>query len=172
MIQEKVTSYKDANAFYRFMRSLGAIAPVSWFFARTLHHLDTPVYRLTKGRHTFANLVSGLPVVMLTTVGRRSGRPRTVPVLGIPDGETTAVIASNYGQRHHPAWCHNLRANPEASISIDGVSRRVTVHEAEGAKRERIMRRAVEIYPGWRAYERRASNRRIAVFVLTPAVAR
>jgi deazaflavin-dependent oxidoreductase (nitroreductase family) len=170
VIRQKVTRYDDANAFYRFMRNLGATAPLSWFFTRTLHHLDTPIYRITRGRHTLANLVSGLPVVMLTTIGRRSGKPRTVPVLGIPDGERTAVVASNYGQHHHPAWCHNLRANPEASISIDGANRRIKVYAAEGAEREQIMRRAIEIYPGWRAYERRASNRRIAVFVLTPTV--
>ncbi len=50
---EEATSYDEANAFHKFMRNLGATAPMAWLFARTLHHVDTPVYRLTKGRHTF-----------------------------------------------------------------------------------------------------------------------
>lgn len=54
---------------------------MSRLWARTLHHLDRLVFRLTKGRHTFANLISGLPVVMLTTTCAKSGKPRTLPVL-------------------------------------------------------------------------------------------
>ncbi len=72
------------NALQRALRRFAASRPGSWLFARILHRIDRPVYRLTRGRHTFASLVSGLPVVMLTTTGARSGRPRSVPVLGLP----------------------------------------------------------------------------------------
>ncbi|MBA2534875.1 MAG: nitroreductase family deazaflavin-dependent oxidoreductase, partial [Rubrobacter sp.] len=65
---------------------------MAWFFARTLHHVDPPVFRLTDGRHTFVSLVTGLPVVMLTTTGAQSGKSRTLPVLGLPDGERMVVI--------------------------------------------------------------------------------
>lgn len=63
-----------------------------------------PVYRRTNGRRTAANLLSGLPVIILTTTGARTGRPRTVPVLGFPTTDGLAVIASNFGQEHHPGW--------------------------------------------------------------------
>src|ERR1700747_1928172 len=93
-------------------------------FARAAPRIDRPVYRLTRGRHTFASLLSGIPVVMLTTTGARSGQLRTVPVLGLPTSDGLAVIASNFGQHQHPGWYHNLRANPEGSVAVDGQTRR------------------------------------------------
>jgi deazaflavin-dependent oxidoreductase (nitroreductase family) len=105
---------------------------------------------------------------MLTTTGAKSGQPRTVPVLGIPTEGGVAVIASNFGQRRHPAWYHNLRAYPEAEVAVDGSRRRVRAIEAEGERRDRIWQEGVRIYPGLGQYERRASHRRISVFVLEP----
>lgn len=162
-------SFADANAIQRLLRRLAASGPGSWLFARILHHIDRPVYRLTGGRHTFATLVSGLPVVMLTTTGARSGLPRTVPVLGLPTADGIAVIASNYGQARHPAWYHNLRANPEGEIAVDGSRRRFRAVEAQGERRDRIWQQGLRVYPGWSQYERRAPNRRIAIFVLESA---
>jgi deazaflavin-dependent oxidoreductase (nitroreductase family) len=160
--------YRDANPLHRFVRGFAATAPVSWVFARTLHHVDRPVFRLTGGRHTFASLVSGLPVVMLTTTGARSGKRRTLPLLGIPDGERTVVIASNYGRAHNPSWYYNLRERPEAKLSVGGKRRRVLAHEADGGERDRLWRLGLEVYPGWTGYERRARPRRIPVMVLSP----
>ena len=162
-------SFADANAIQRLLRRLAASGPGSWLFARILHHIDRPVYRLTGGRHTFATLVSGLPVVMLTTTGARSGLPRTVPVLGLPTADGIAVIASNYGQARHPAWYHNLRANLEGEIAVDGSRRRFRAVEAQGERRDRIWQQGLRVYPGWSQYERRAPNRRIAIFVLESA---
>ena len=163
-----VAGYARANAAQRALRRLAASRPGSWLFARILHHVDRPVHRLTRGRHTFASLVSGLPVVMLTTTGARSGRPRTVPVLGLPTADGLAVIASNFGQDHHPAWYHNLRAKPDGEVCVDGVTRPFHAREAEGDERARIWRLGLEVYPGFSQYESRAADRRIAVFVLDP----
>ena len=159
-------TYARANAAQRALRRLGASRPGSWLFARTLHHIDRPVHRLTRGRHTFASLVSGLPVVTLTTIGARSGRPRSVPVLGLPTADGLAVIASNYGQGHHPAWYHNLRANPCGHVRAEGATRPFRAREAEGGERARIWQAALDVYPGFSRYESRAADRRIAVFVL------
>ena len=159
-------SYADANLFQRLLRRFAASGPGSWFFARVLHHIDRPVYRLTGGRHTFASLVSGLPVAMLTTTGARTGLPRRVPVLGLPTPDGLAVIASNYGQARHPSWYYNLRANPTGEVEFDGVKQRFRAVEAEGERRARIWEQGLRAYPGWSQYERRASHRRIAVFVL------
>jgi deazaflavin-dependent oxidoreductase (nitroreductase family) len=101
---------------------------------------------------------------VLTTTGARSGRSCSVPLLGLPTPDGMAVIASNYGRRHHPAWYHNLRADPNAEL--DG--RRVRAVEVEGERRARIWEQALESYPGYSTYERRARNRRIGVFVLEP----
>ena len=161
-------SYQRANGVQRGIRRFASGGPGSWLFARVAHRIDRPIYQLSRGRHKFATLVSGIPVVMLTTTGARSGQPRTVPVLGLPTDDGLAVIASNFGQRRHPAWYHNLRANPEGEVTVDGTTRRFRAVEAEGERRERIWKRGLEIYPGFSQYETRASHRDIAVFVLEP----
>jgi deazaflavin-dependent oxidoreductase (nitroreductase family) len=89
-------------------------------------------------------------------------------VLGLPTGDGLVVIASNFGQDRHPSWYYNLRAYPEGAVEIAGVSRRFGAVEAEGEQRERIWREGLRVYPGWSTYERRASDRRIAVFILGP----
>jgi deazaflavin-dependent oxidoreductase (nitroreductase family) len=162
-------TFARANAFQRAMRRLAASGPGAWFFARLLHRVDRPVHRLTGGRATFGSIVSGLPVVMLTTTGARSRRPRTVPVLGLPSPDGLAVIASNWGQARPPAWDHNLRADPAATIAIGRARRQVRAVPAEGERRARIWAQGLRIYPGFAQYERRASGRRIVVYVLEPA---
>jgi deazaflavin-dependent oxidoreductase (nitroreductase family) len=161
-------AYDQANALQKILRRFAASGPGSWLFARILHHIDRPVHRLTRGRHTFASLVSGIPVVMLTTTGAKSGAPRTVPVLGIPTGGEVAIIASNFGQSRQPGWYHNLRAHPEAEVVVDGTHRRVRALEAEGERRSAIWQEGLRVYPGFAQYERRASHRRISIFVLQP----
>ena len=108
--------YDRANPAQKLMRRFAASGPGSWLFARVAHHLDRPIHRLTQGRHTLGSAITGLPVVMLTTTGARSGRSRTVPVLGIPYSDGVAVIASNFGQHHQPAWYYNLREQTEVTI--------------------------------------------------------
>jgi deazaflavin-dependent oxidoreductase (nitroreductase family) len=161
-------TFENANPIQKALRRVAASGPGAWLFARVLYRIDRPVYRLTRGRHTFASLLSGIPVVMITTTGARSGQPRTVPVLGIPTADGVAVIASNFGQRRHPGWYFNLRANPEGLMAVDGERRRFRAIEAEGERRRAIWAEGLRVYPGWSQYERRASNRQIAVFVLEP----
>jgi deazaflavin-dependent oxidoreductase (nitroreductase family) len=162
-------TYARANAFQRVMRRFAAGGPGAWVFARVLHRLDRPMHRLTGGRATVASLLSGLPVVMLTTTGARTGQPRTVPVLGLPTPDGLAVIASNWGRRNPAAWERNLRADPAATIAIGAQARGVRAAEAQGEQRERIWREGLLVYPGWSQYERRAGDRRITVFVLREA---
>jgi deazaflavin-dependent oxidoreductase (nitroreductase family) len=159
-------TYARANVAQRGVRRFAASGPGARLFAPLLHRIDRPAFRLTRGRATLGSLVSGLPVVMLTTTGARSGRPRTVPVLGLPTPDGLVVIASNWGRRGPPAWERNLRADPVATVAIGGHTRSVRAVEAGGEQRERIWREGLEVYPGWSAYERRAGGRRIAVFVL------
>jgi deazaflavin-dependent oxidoreductase (nitroreductase family) len=159
-------TYDDANFFQRWLRRFAASGPGSWFFARVAHRIDKPMHRLTKGRHTFATLVSGLPVVMLTTTGAKSGKPRSVPVLAMPVDEGLAVIASNYGQEHNPGWYYNLRANPDGEWSWRDARSRFRAVEVEGERRRQIWQQALKIYPGFNIYEKRAAHRHIHVFVL------
>lgn len=159
-------AFARANAVQRAMRRLAASGPGSWFFARVLHHVDRPVFRLTRGRTTVGSLVSGLPVVMLTTTGARTGKPRTVPLLGLPTADGLAVIGSNWGRPGPPAWDRNLRAQPAASVAIGRHRRPVRAVEAEGERRERIWHAGVEIYPGFSQYAARAGGRHFHIYVL------
>jgi deazaflavin-dependent oxidoreductase (nitroreductase family) len=93
---------------------------------------------------------------------------RTVPVLGLPDGEDTIVIASNFGRPHNPAWYYNLRANPNATIVVDGVRREVVARELSGSDREREYQRGEEIFPAFTHYLHWATNRKIPVLRLEP----
>jgi deazaflavin-dependent oxidoreductase (nitroreductase family) len=159
--------HRRANPLRRVVRASAGWRPMSLLYAPTLHHLDRLAYRVTGGRATFVSWVAGLPIVMLTTTGAKSGRPRTLPLVALPEGERLIVIASNYGQDRNPAWYHNLRANPRATVCFDGVTRDMVARELEGGERERHYARGIEIYPGWTAYRKRA-DRRIPVMELSP----
>jgi hypothetical protein len=85
---------------------------VAWLFARVMHHLDGPVLRRSRGRRSVTSAITGLPIVELTAVGARSKKPRTLPIIGMPDGDRLVLVASNYGQKRNPGWYHNLKAHP------------------------------------------------------------
>jgi deazaflavin-dependent oxidoreductase (nitroreductase family) len=165
------SDFDRAPGFMGFMRRFAASGPGSAMFAPIVHHIDRPVYRLTGGRRTFTSLLSGLPVIMLTTTGARSGTPRTLPLVGLPDGDGMAVIASNFGRAHAPGWSYNLRAQPEATITVAGRSSDVLAVVAEGEDRARIWAHGLRVYPGFAQYERRAAHRQILVWRLRPVQA-
>jgi deazaflavin-dependent oxidoreductase (nitroreductase family) len=160
-------SYADANLLHRSVRRFAATTPGSWLFARTLQRSDRIVYGLTGGRTTLAAVLSGLPVVMLTSTGAKSGREITIPLLGFEEGDAVILIGSNFGRPDHPAWYHNLRAHPRARIVVRGRLRDVVAEEVEGPERERHLAVASVNYPGYRHYAQRAAPRRIAVFRLS-----
>ncbi len=130
--------------------------------------VDQLVYRLTGGATTMSSWLAGVEITMLTTTGARTGRTRTLPVLAVPDGEDTILIASNFGRRRNPSWYHNLRANPRATIVAEGVSREVLARELTGTDRESGYRRGEAIFPGFTHYTRWAADRRIPVLRLEP----
>lgn len=125
--------------------------------------------RFTGGRRTLTSLLTGLPTLQLTATGARSGQPRTVILVGVPHGPEIILIASNWGQDHHPAWYHNLRANPRASLTRNGQPAQTYVaREVEGQERQRLWKKAVDLYPGYARYARRAAPRRIPLLALAP----
>jgi deazaflavin-dependent oxidoreductase (nitroreductase family) len=161
-------TYRRSRPFHRLVRRTAATRPMARLYAVIQEPIDRLVYRLTRGRTTASSWLGGVKITMLTTIGARSGKPRTLPVLGLPDGDDMIVIASNFGRPHNPSWYHNLLANPRATIVFDGISRTVTAHELSGPERERGYRRGEEIYPGFIHYPRWAANRRIPVLRLKP----
>jgi deazaflavin-dependent oxidoreductase (nitroreductase family) len=144
------------NIVQRAVRRLIATRPVTWALSHTMHRLDGAVLRTSGGRTTAGALFTGLPLITLTTTGAKSGRPRSVPLVGIPDGERLILIASNWGQTKHPAWYHNVRANPAVTVTLNGKTAPYVARELTGAEREGAWARAVAVYPGYRGYAARA----------------
>lgn len=126
------------------------------------------VYRATRGV-IGRRIGLGMPVLLLDTVGRKTGARRTSAIGYVPDGDRYVLIGSNQGHVKNPAWVYNLRANPEATVQVGARKRRVRAREADGDERERLWRRAVDVYPGFELYKERAGSRHIPVVVLEPA---
>jgi F420H(2)-dependent quinone reductase len=149
-----------SDRFYsRISHSLGSKG------LRLVGKLNVPVYRLSRGR--IGGKVGRGPVLLLTTTGRKSGEPRTAPVLYLADGERYVVINTNAGNTKTPAWSLNLRANPEAEVEVRGKRTPIRARIAEGEERADLWRRHMEQYSGWDYYESKL-DREISVFVLEP----
>jgi deazaflavin-dependent oxidoreductase (nitroreductase family) len=152
----------------RMVRKAAEIIPMALVPGRVLPRLDREVFRLTRGRTTFSAWASGLPIVMLTTTGARTGQPRTLPILGLPDGDRLVVIASNFGRQQNPGWYYNLRVNPLALISWQGSTVEMRARELKGDERQRYLDRTLHAYPWWEEYHRHAAPRQIPVIMLEP----
>jgi deazaflavin-dependent oxidoreductase (nitroreductase family) len=156
------------NALRRLVRKVTEVVPMSWIRPRALVLIDRAGFRLSGGRTTLSAWVSGLPIIMLTTTGARTGIERTLPVLALPDDDRLVVIASNFGRASHPGWYYNLRARPYAVIRWKGTSVDVRARVLTGEERQRYVERGIEAYPWWEPYHRRAAPRRIPVIMLEP----
>lgn len=170
VLDELDYTVRPANGAQRVVQRIAASRPGAWMFQRTLYPVDKALYRRSDGRITVPELMAGLPVIMLTTTGARSGEPRSMPLVGVPLDGQLAVIGSNYGQTRTPGWVYNLEADPSATVSYRDRSVDVTARPATPAETDRAFEVASTFYPGYGKYRERASHRTIRVFVLEPAV--
>lgn len=163
---------KKYSLFHHLVQKVAASKPGAWYFSRTQHYVDRVLLKLTGGRRTLTSILAGLPVVTLTVTGAKSGLPRTVPLLCIRDPEAPerfALVASNWGQRHYPAWYHNLKANSQATCTIHGETGQYTATEAQGDEYQRFWELALATYLGFPNYKERVGDQRhIPIMVMTP----
>ncbi|MFF4759438.1 nitroreductase family deazaflavin-dependent oxidoreductase [Streptomyces sp. NPDC001292] len=111
---------------------------------------------------------TGLPVILLTTVGARSGRIRKTPLMRVEHEGRYAVVASQGGAPKHPFWYFNLKADPRVELQDGVVKQDMTAREVTGTEKERWWERAVAAFPPYAEYQEKTS-REIPVFVLEPA---
>ncbi|WP_445525597.1 nitroreductase family deazaflavin-dependent oxidoreductase [Streptomyces cyslabdanicus] len=111
---------------------------------------------------------TGLPVILLTTVGARSGRIRKTPLMRVEHEGRYAVVASQGGAPKHPFWYFNLKADPRVDLQDGPVKQEMTAREVTGTEKARWWERAVAAFPPYAEYQQKTS-REIPVFVLEPA---
>jgi deazaflavin-dependent oxidoreductase (nitroreductase family) len=122
--------------------------------------------------HLWDSSVAGgqglLPTLLLTTTGRKSGKPRPLPLIYREIDGGYVVIASKGGFPTHPLWYENLMANPECRVQVGSKGFTARARVAEGAERERLWKKLAEVYPPYDQYQVNAGDRRIPVVVLDP----
>ena len=139
--------------------------PVTWYLVNVGNRVDPYLMRATGGR---VKTTINAPTVLLTHTGCKSGKKRTTPLAYFTDADNVVLIASRGGHRDHPAWYHNVIANPEIELWAKGGGGRYRAREAKGKHRDRLWALATGFYPGFARYQERAGNRRIPVILCVP----
>jgi deazaflavin-dependent oxidoreductase (nitroreductase family) len=145
---------------------------LAWFTAtlpdsgvRFSGKLQARLYRLSGGR--IGGRFGRGPVIVLTTIGRKSGQPRTTTVLYAKDGDRLVVVGSNTGSEQPPGWALNLEATPRATVLLGRERLRVRATELAGSERARLWDLMNDLYGGFERYTHR-TDRKFKVFVLEP----
>ncbi len=126
----------------------------------------TWVYRASGGR-LGGRFLRGAPVMLLTTIGRRSGEPRIAPLIYLEDGDNVVTVASKGGSARHPLWYRNLQANPDVEVQIGADKRKLRARIASVEEKDRLWPRLTMIYPDYDDYQAR-TDRDIPVVILEP----
>ena len=153
----------DKTRFERLLQAFAQTRAGGKLFLTVLPAIDRRLLPLSRGRLSTG---FGQPFLLLHTRGAKSGLERTTPVLATQAGTELLIVGSRAGDTRHPGWYHNLLADPAAEITVAGRATPVTATLVDGERRAELWARAVELYPGWQAYARRA-GRPIGVFVLS-----
>jgi deazaflavin-dependent oxidoreductase (nitroreductase family) len=163
-----VRDYRPQSEKHRLEKLLQAVAQTRLggkLFITVFPAIDRRLVPLTRGR-----LSTGLgqPVVLLHARGARTGAERTTPLLATKQGDLVVLVASKAGAARHPAWFHNVKANPDVEVTIDGRRRPMRAEVAGGEERERLWAMACDNYSGYARYQGRAGDRTIPVVALRP----
>ena len=141
------------------------VADRVWPLTRNLMKGHTAIYRLTGGRIGHHLWPGSPPMLLLDHVGAKSGKKRTSPLLYIEDGDDVVIVASKGGYPQHPAWYHNLKANPETEVQIGREHRKVRARVATAEEHKRLWPKAVDSYGGYKEYQER-TDRKIPLVIL------
>ncbi len=165
---EKAKTHNQRNWIQKVLLKFTSSKMGAKIASRVLHPIDKAILKRTKNRSSLTSILSGIPVIVLTSIGAKSGIPRTVPLLGVIKGEDVFLIASNWGQARHPSWYYNLKANPEAQLSIGKETGQYIARDATDAERKAYWAEAVNMYAGYAEYKKRISTREIPMLILSP----
>ncbi|TVT14595.1 nitroreductase family deazaflavin-dependent oxidoreductase [Amycolatopsis acidiphila] len=133
--------------------------------AKAVPWIDKRLHRVSGGRLSLLGM-AGLPSMRLTTVGRKSGQPRTVNLLYFPHGDEFVLIGSNWGRPRDPDWARNLRAQPKAVVDVRRQEVPVLAAEVTGERYPALWQEVLDFWPGY-GMEQAAAGRELPLFVLT-----
>jgi deazaflavin-dependent oxidoreductase (nitroreductase family) len=159
---------KPRNPLQRALRWTAKGKFGGWVALNVANKVDPHLMRATRG---LIKLPSGVPAVLLTHTGAKSGKERTTPLVYFTDGGNVILIASQTGKPRHPSWFHNIKANPDIELWARGRGGSYRAYEADGDERDRLWKLATRLYPGYDDYQQRAdtAGRRIPVIVCEPS---
>lgn len=142
------------------------IGGISWMpkLLPQITWIDRTIQRLSGGRLSILR-IAGLPNLMLTVTGRKSGVPRTTPLLCVPYGDDHLIAGSYFGGPKEPIWVANVRAADEVGVSIRGTTHRARPLEIDNAERPPVWEHMVKTWPNFAKYAER-TDRKIPIFVL------
>ena len=158
---------KRPNAFQKLIHRFLMLRSVTAVLSIILHRVDNVFFKWTGGRWSISEIV-GLPVIQLITVGAKTRMPRTIPLVGLCDGEKLALISTNFGKKHNPDWYYNLKANPGCKVVKGGQVFHFKAREVFDQEHETYWKLALSYYAGYQKYRERAAPRHIPVILLEP----
>jgi deazaflavin-dependent oxidoreductase (nitroreductase family) len=154
------------SRLHRLTQALASTRPGAWVFARSLPRLDDLVVRLSRGRTSAPELLAGLPVLDITTTGRRSQLPRRTHLIAVPYADTLALLGTNFGQPRTPAWALNLEADPRMSVTFRGATIDGVARAANEEERAAVLAGSSAVYGGYLKYQARITGRRLRIFLI------
>jgi deazaflavin-dependent oxidoreductase (nitroreductase family) len=151
----------------------GLDKPAATKIIKVMSRANVWIYRRTNGRlgrtwHVGSAWRHGVPICLLTTTGRKSGQPRTVPLLHLPDGDNVLLVASQGGLPEDPQWYRNLVADPKVTLEFEGRRRTMIARTAAPDERARLWPRLVATYADFANYQA-WTEREIPVVICEPA---
>jgi deazaflavin-dependent oxidoreductase (nitroreductase family) len=152
--------------YARFVNRLSATRFGSWLVKHLASRLDPVLFKASGGRFTMTG-VPTLPMLTLTTTGRKSGKPRDTQLAYHGDGDDFLVVASAMGQERHPDWSYNLLATPEAEVQLRGARVRIVARQISDEEKDGVWAAIKRTIPQMAVYEQR-TTRNIRVFRLSP----
>jgi deazaflavin-dependent oxidoreductase (nitroreductase family) len=152
-------SYRD------FINNLSVTPFGVWLVKTFAARVDPLVYKLTGGRYTSSGPLT-IPQLTLTTIGRKSGKERTVQLGYTADGDDVLIVASNFGGANHPAWSYNLDANPSATIRLGAEDKHVAATRLTDSEKAILWPKIAETIPQMKTYVTK-TERNIKVYRLS-----
>ena len=152
-------SYRD------FINNLSVTPFGVWLVKTFAARTDPWIYKITGGRYTSSGPLT-IPQLTLSTIGRKSGKERTVQLGYTADGDDVLIVASNSGGENHPAWSHNLDANPSAKIRLGAEDKNVTATRLTDSEKAILWPKIAETIPQMKTYVTK-TDRNIKVYRLS-----